>query len=194
MAAIYRLFDKRDPEMTRYIGMSNNPDGRLAQHLLCDGRNPSKDAWIREDGIEVGMEVVEEVHLGLRPKVRETYWIHYYLQRGDPLLNISIPVLGEDCGKTERRFDVRVPDANTTLLERLAEESRETGISEARLLVQYATNFIKDEKARRSGALALVASGGAALPATNGHVGGQEQEPGLQPVLNSAVLNSFDDL
>lgn len=94
----------------------------------------------------------------------------------------------------ERRFDVRVPVANATLLEQLAQESTKTGIAESRLLVQYATRYVEMTK---GGVLPLMAPG-VAIPAqvaTNGH-GGEARDgmQSIQPSLDSASLdNLFGD-
>ena len=91
----------------------------------------------------------------------------------------------------ERRFDVRVPVANTTLLEQLAEESAKTGIAEIRLLVQYATRYVE---MTRGGLLPLMAPS-VAIPAqgaTNGHSG--EARDGMQSVQPSLDSTSLDSL
>jgi predicted GIY-YIG superfamily endonuclease len=41
--SIYRLFDKRVPEATRYVGVTANVPMRLAQHLSCNGQNPVEE-------------------------------------------------------------------------------------------------------------------------------------------------------
>lgn len=85
----------------------------------------------------------------------------------------------------ERRFDVRVPVVNTTLLDSLAEESAKTGIVESRLLVQYATKYVEMTK---GGAFTLMAP--ATTPvAANGH---SEANVDIgQPSLDSASLDTM---
>jgi hypothetical protein len=91
--SIYRLFDKRVPEATRYVGVTANLPMRLAQHLSCNGQNPAKDAWIQTPGVEVGSEVIETRATWQEAKEREAYWITFYLLQGMPLTNQHIPSL-----------------------------------------------------------------------------------------------------
>jgi len=91
---IYRLFDRNNPTITRYIGHTSNIWLRFSQHLACSGENREKDAWIQTPGVDIDREVIEELH-GTRQeaKVREEYWIGSFLLEGAPLLNQAIPQL-----------------------------------------------------------------------------------------------------
>jgi hypothetical protein len=87
----------------------------------------------------------------------------------------------------ERRFDVRVPVANTLLLEHLTQESEKTGIGEARLLVLYATKYV--ELLTRGGALPLVTAAPAGSLGASGQGGGSESVP--QPSLDGKALDAL---
>lgn len=97
MNFIYRWKDPRKPDpilCTRYVGMTSNPNGRYHSHLMCDGSNPVKDAWIQELkrlGMEPIMEIIEIVYEGRDAAFeREEYWINHYLDQGCLLTNLRI--------------------------------------------------------------------------------------------------------
>jgi GIY-YIG catalytic domain len=92
---IYRWKEPRSPDeilCTKYVGMTNNPNMRMIQHLLCDGKNQDKDAWIKELSameLEPLFEIIEVVYEGKAyAREREKYWIQYYLDQGCQLTNI----------------------------------------------------------------------------------------------------------
>src|SRR5690348_3565294 len=92
---VYRLVDPRDRTVF-YVGITNNPEARLKQHLACNGSNPDKDAWIQEicqQGLQPLMEIIERPEMRHQAQLREAYWIHYYLQEQALLTNIIIPSL-----------------------------------------------------------------------------------------------------
>jgi len=84
----------------------------------------------------------------------------------------------------EKRFDVRVPVANSTLLEHLADESTKTGIVESRLIVQYATRYVEMLKGSAFSPMAPVAQVSA-----NGH--GEAKGNAVQPSLDGASLDTM---
>jgi hypothetical protein len=87
----------------------------------------------------------------------------------------------------EKRFDVRVPLVNTTLLHYLAKESATTGIVESRLLVQYATKFVE---MMTSGAAVVIGGAGAASPGgVNGHTPAHAQQE--QPALPGEAIDAL---
>lgn len=94
---IYRLKDPRNPDdilCSRYIGRTSNPNLRMMQHLLCDGHNQDKDAWIKELSnlrLEPFFEIIEVIYEGKAyTREREKYWIQYYLDQGCQLTNIRL--------------------------------------------------------------------------------------------------------
>jgi hypothetical protein len=84
----------------------------------------------------------------------------------------------------EKRFDVRVPTANTTLLEHLSDESVKTGIVESRLIVQYATRYVEMTK---GGAFSLMTP--IAQVSANGH--SEAKGDAIQPSLDGASLDTM---
>lgn len=93
----------------------------------------------------------------------------------------------------EKRFDVRVPVANTELLELLTLESEKTGIAEARLIVLYAT-----ERAQQKRGLVplpgVVPTFQMAPPQSCGIDGSLQQRDGelpAQPTLSASQIDSF---
>lgn len=110
---IYRWKDPRITDIvlcTKYVGVTNNPNSRIGGHMLCDGTNPEKDAWIKDLlrlGLNPVMEIVEIVYD--RRKValaREQYWINYYIDLGCDLFNIKIE------GKTIKKNCILPPRQN----------------------------------------------------------------------------------
>src|SRR5438105_386511 len=147
---VYRLVDPRDLAVF-YVGITNNPEARLKQHLACDGSNPDKDARIQEigqQGLQPLMEGIERpgtLHLA---RLREAHWIDYYLQEQALLTNIIIPSLdgkgirGKRVAKAIRKvFSIHRRDyekyayitialeKNDPIYQVLLQESREYGIS-----------------------------------------------------------------
>lgn len=93
---IYRWKDPRDSDeilCTKYVGITNNPNMRIVQHLLCDGRNKNKDAWMKElEELKLVpcFEIIEIVYEGRsHAREREKYWIQYYIDQGCQLTNIQ---------------------------------------------------------------------------------------------------------
>lgn len=93
----------------------------------------------------------------------------------------------------EKRFDVRVPTANTELLELLTLESEKTGIAEARLIVLYAT-----ERAQQKRGLVplpgVVPTFQMAPPSSLGIDGGLQQrdsELPAHPSLDASQISAF---
>lgn len=87
--SIYALIDPVD-ESVRYIGMSAQPEIRLAYHLA--GSFGRKLHWIqdlRSQGLLPVLEILETTDSKQYAYDREGYWIHYYAKRHAPLLNRS---------------------------------------------------------------------------------------------------------
>lgn len=93
----------------------------------------------------------------------------------------------------EKRFDVRIPDANRQVLDMLAKESAKTGVPEGRLIVVLLTVYAE---VTGGGLLPPLASGASVItshPANNvsSSMRLEAQEHGLQPILDNMVLDSF---
>jgi len=90
---IYTLVDPRD-NSTRYVGLSSDVYNRFAQHIL-DRVNLAKHAWIAElkqQGFIPKLVVLEKDLESLdQARVREIYWISFYLNSGANLTNIHKP-------------------------------------------------------------------------------------------------------
>jgi len=91
--AVYALFDPRDPEVVRYVGLTCDPPQRLTEHI--DGakgsrwgsENAAKNAWIAgllADGVLPEMRILEVIsgtdwiEVKAEGSSRETYWISFY--------------------------------------------------------------------------------------------------------------------
>jgi hypothetical protein len=58
------------------VGLTTNFKQRIAQHLLCNGENPTKDAWIQTPGVEVGAEIIAIKWDRMEARICEAYWIN----------------------------------------------------------------------------------------------------------------------
>ncbi len=91
MHYIYELVDPRTG-IPNYIGITGDPSYRIQQHLGGYDGNPTKKAWIRslkDEGIEVQMNIIETVDDEKEAKQRERYWMQEYLNRGVILYNFQ---------------------------------------------------------------------------------------------------------
>lgn len=88
---VYALIDPRD-QFVRYIGITYDVYQRMRQHSRCEGNNTAKNAWIaelqREQYVFI-MHSIEKVTSFEKALERESYWIHYYLQKDVKLFNIA---------------------------------------------------------------------------------------------------------
>jgi predicted GIY-YIG superfamily endonuclease len=90
MYFVYALVDPRT-SIVAYVGITNNPNARLKDHISGDGPNDEKKAWIQklqEEGYEPCMEVLEIVDTKKKASEREKYWIQHYISLGMPVTNI----------------------------------------------------------------------------------------------------------
>ena len=86
---IYGLKDPRDG-LVYYVGKSNNPDARLAQHLE-KRQNKRKVAWLdalEAEGLTPELVILETVERK-DWKEQERYWIALGREEGWPLTNIK---------------------------------------------------------------------------------------------------------
>lgn len=73
----------------RYVGKTNNLQKRYTKHLLAQGANPEKNAWIEQlkaNGLKPQIEVLEECAESVWPD-RERHWIANGKAQGWDLLN-----------------------------------------------------------------------------------------------------------
>ncbi len=92
MFTVYALVDPRNG-LVRYIGITDDVYRRFREHIACDGRNRSKDAWI--DGLKHAqmmliMQTLEAVETVEQAREQEKYWVQHYRSIGANLLNHTI--------------------------------------------------------------------------------------------------------
>jgi predicted GIY-YIG superfamily endonuclease len=95
---IYALIDPRDTSI-RYIGITDNPDKRLEEHLRGRGGNVPKREWIYELRQLGLIPMMQPIETGLSLAValeRETLWIQHYLNAGIQLVNLLVCPSGSD--------------------------------------------------------------------------------------------------
>ena len=99
---IYRMDDPITYKI-RYIGKTVNMKQRMYAHINAslhqNKSNSAKDAWIQflhNNGLEPMFQVVENVENTQLIRIRETYWIRHYKNRGANLLNIEEAVTIDD--------------------------------------------------------------------------------------------------
>lgn len=88
---VYDLIDPRD-DLPFYVGITNNPNERMMQHLLRDDSNEGKVARIKDiqaGGLTPKMHIIEVVEGRSIAHEKETYWIQQYLAKGIKLTNIQ---------------------------------------------------------------------------------------------------------
>lgn len=88
---VYDLIDPRD-DLPFYVGITNDPNERMMQHLLRDDSNKGKVARINDiqtAGLTPKMHIIEVVESRDIAHARETYWIQDYLAKGYKLTNIQ---------------------------------------------------------------------------------------------------------
>lgn len=130
---VYRLFDKRYPTITHYVGLTSNLKMRFAQHLACKDSNAKKNAWVQTPGVELGKEVIEVCMTIQEGRERETYWINYLLDQGMPLTNQLIPMSASD-KENHVYYNVGIP-FNSHVYQKLLRDAQETGMDIPKLLV-----------------------------------------------------------
>ena len=89
MYFVYELFDPRTSK-PGYIGITNNPNQRLLEHLELRAGKGKKNAWIQQllaEQVEPKMKILEIVEDRGEAQRRERYWIQQYLNRGIQLTN-----------------------------------------------------------------------------------------------------------
>ena len=88
---VYALIDPRDNAI-KYIGITNNLAVRFRQHLQGEYSNPEKNDWIRElkvINLQPAINSLETVDSEEQARQQEKYWIQFYLDAGQPLLNMQ---------------------------------------------------------------------------------------------------------
>ncbi|SRR6266496_5858610 len=126
---IYALIDPRDSSI-RYIGITDNPDQRLKEHLRGRGGNPPKGNCVyelRQLGLVPIMHLLE-TGLSLPAALeRESFLIQHYLNSGNALVNLrvtpylcyttrkNIPPSKAVTSKSPRRLESRIKRRKVTV-------------------------------------------------------------------------------
>lgn len=94
----YRLFDPREPEITRYVGKADKPATRFNSHVKEATSEKSKhlpkSLWINSllsAGVKPEFTIIDELDYVYASEWcdKETYFIAKYLSEGNPLENAS---------------------------------------------------------------------------------------------------------
>jgi len=104
--------DPRD-ESIFYVGITEDVFKRFLAHINCESRNAAKNIIITELHADNRLPILEElerVEGRSLAEERETYWIRFFQEAGDPLTNIH-------------KLDSQQP--NNPRKDRLSRESRE---------------------------------------------------------------------
>jgi len=79
---VYSLFDSKNPEIYRYIGISVNPETRLLEHLAdADKKNTLKSNWIKKlisEGSTLNYKVLFEFESRIQAGLKEIELIKKY--------------------------------------------------------------------------------------------------------------------
>jgi predicted GIY-YIG superfamily endonuclease len=87
--AIYALIDPTD-QLVYYVGQTQYPKRRFAQHMLEQSRQGAKAEWLRgliEKRQQPLMQILEIVGDEKIALAREREWIYRYIEQGMPLVN-----------------------------------------------------------------------------------------------------------
>lgn len=90
MYFIYALTDPRT-EIVAYVGITNNPNARLQEHINCTGPNDEKKTWTRKlqaEGYDPRMKILEVVDTKREALAREKYWMQHYTSLGIAITNM----------------------------------------------------------------------------------------------------------
>jgi predicted GIY-YIG superfamily endonuclease len=88
---IYALVDPRT-DAVAYVGLTNNPNARLQDHLNNFVTNRKKGNWVRQlrdEHLEPQMKILEVVDTREAAIEREKHWINHYISMGASLANIE---------------------------------------------------------------------------------------------------------
>ena len=123
MYFIYELVDPRT-NVVAYVGITNNPNARLQEHISCTGPNDGKKTWVRElqeEGYEPRMKILEVVDTKKEALAREKYWMQYHTSSGISITNIAY-------SKPKTTFQSQAPEGYYTTAE-AAEKLNISGLS-----------------------------------------------------------------
>lgn len=111
---IYRLFWKKQPNITRYIGKTcKSLNERLAIHRYSAkkakiiGKNLHSYNWMNSINLEIGIELLETIKDWEKGELREIQLIQEYRDRGEPLTNTTR-------GGDGRKFGIRSNNPKTS--------------------------------------------------------------------------------
>ncbi|MDX2078988.1 MAG: GIY-YIG nuclease family protein [bacterium] len=89
---IYALKEPLGDKAVRYVGQTASPKKRFFEHLRNNGVNAQKYKWISKlssDGFIPMMEILETCNKE-NASEREAYWIRYYLELENDLVNGAV--------------------------------------------------------------------------------------------------------
>lgn len=88
---VYELIDPR-ANIVVYVGITNNPNKRLLEHLSDNIANGEKYEWIeslRDENFKPRMRIIEIVETREEAIKHEKHWIHHYQGQGFHLMNLK---------------------------------------------------------------------------------------------------------
>ncbi len=91
---IYTLVDPRDGAV-RYVGLSKDVEQRYYYHCNASDNTVNAYNWLKElkdQGLKPLLFPVEEGLNGNIAYERETYWMNFFLDEHEPLLNYIAPI------------------------------------------------------------------------------------------------------
>ena len=91
MYFVYELVDPQT-DVTGYVGITDNPNRRLKQHLSNSEANDDKRTWVEQlqsNDLKPHMKILEIVETMEEALEREKHWILNYTNLGVQLTNIS---------------------------------------------------------------------------------------------------------
>lgn len=145
---VYKLIDPRD-NTTFYIGITNNPNKRMMQHLLINSNDKkyTKIHEIQEEGLTPTMQIIEMVDGKEAALERETYWIKEALANNTELTNEK--KMSESFLETQINTVIKPRPSNATITQPV--KTNNTEVWEARQKVgdetyyntSYACDFIR---------------------------------------------------
>jgi predicted GIY-YIG superfamily endonuclease len=91
MEFVYALVDEDADDEVGYVGITDDPNARLRQHLDMTDTNVYKNAWIGERlarGARLGMKLLQVCNSRQEAEESEYTWIQYFAEHGSSLKNI----------------------------------------------------------------------------------------------------------
>jgi len=103
---VYCLYDSRQPDIIRYIGITKNIKDRLVEHRSsCSNQKTHKDYWMKKvisEGGEIKLSVIEKCKTRELAQVREKEFIKKY--KGDLFAHLTNITIGGDGGAMSTEY------------------------------------------------------------------------------------------